>query len=64
MIHIKAAFLLVSYSDFERCFFSGGLSVLGLFSRVSGKWETLRKGDARTQPNYGATSWLRKVSHS
>ncbi len=64
MIHIKAAFLLVSYSDFERCFSSGGLSVLGLFSRVSGKWETLRKGDARMQPNYGVASWLCERSHA
>jgi general L-amino acid transport system permease protein len=39
----------------------GGFSVLALFAGVSGKWEVLKKGDARMQPNYGVASWLNLV---
>ena len=63
MMHVKAAVILVSYSEFERCFSDGGFSVLRLFSGVSGKWETFKKGNARMQPNYGVASWLREGSH-
>ncbi len=63
-MHVKAAFSLVSYSDFERCFSGGGLEVLSLFSAVSGKWQTLEKGDARMHPDNGVACWLREESHS
>jgi general L-amino acid transport system permease protein len=39
----------------------GGFSVLALFAGVSGKWEVLKKGDAKMQPNYGVASWLNLV---
>jgi general L-amino acid transport system permease protein len=39
----------------------GGFSVLGLFGGVSGKWETLKKGDARMRRDYGVASWLNLV---
>ncbi len=39
----------------------GGFSVLALFAGVSGKWEVLKKGDAKMQPDYGVASWLNLV---
>jgi general L-amino acid transport system permease protein len=39
----------------------GGFSVLALFAGVSGKWEVLKKGDAKMQPNYGVAGWLNLV---
>ena len=39
----------------------GGFSVLALFAGVNGKWETLKKGDATMQPNYGVAGWLNLV---
>jgi general L-amino acid transport system permease protein len=39
----------------------GGFSVLGLFAGVSGKWEYLKKGDAKMQPNFGVAGWLNLV---
>jgi len=39
----------------------GGFSVLALFAGVSGKWETLKKGDAMMQRNYGVAGWLNLV---
>jgi general L-amino acid transport system permease protein len=39
----------------------GGFSVLALFGSVSGKWEVLKKGDARMQPNFGVAGWLNLV---
>jgi len=39
----------------------GGLSVLSLFGGVSGKWETLKKGDARMRRDYGVAGWLNLV---
>jgi len=39
----------------------GGFSVLGLFAGVSGKWEVLKKGDAKMQRNYGVAGWLNLV---
>ena len=34
---------------------------MGLFAGVSGKWEVLKKGDARMQPNFGVAGWLNLV---
>jgi general L-amino acid transport system permease protein len=39
----------------------GGFSVLALFGGVSGKWEVLKKGDARMQRNFGVAGWLNLV---
>jgi general L-amino acid transport system permease protein len=39
----------------------GGFSVLSLFNGFTGKWEVLKKGDARMQPNFGVASWLNVV---
>ncbi len=64
MMHVKAAFLPVSYSEFERCVSDGGFSVPGLFSGVGGKRETFKKGNAGMRPDYGVASWLREGSRS
>jgi general L-amino acid transport system permease protein len=39
----------------------GGFSVLSLLNGFTGKWEVLKKGDARMQPNFGVASWLNLV---
>jgi general L-amino acid transport system permease protein len=39
----------------------GGFSVLALFGGVSGKWEVLKKGDARMRRDFGVASWLNLV---
>jgi general L-amino acid transport system permease protein len=39
----------------------GGFSVLSLFNGLSGKWEILKKGDARMRREYGVAGWLNLV---
>jgi general L-amino acid transport system permease protein len=39
----------------------GGFSVLDLFAGVAGKWEMLKKGDAKMHDNYGVAGWLNLV---
>jgi len=39
----------------------GGFSVLNFFGGVSGKWELLKKGDAKMHDNYGVAGWLNLV---
>ena len=39
----------------------GGFSVLNFFGGTSGKWELLKKGDAKMHDNYGVAGWLNLV---
>jgi len=39
----------------------GGFSVLALFAAANGKWEMLKKGDAKMHDNYGVAGWLNLV---
>jgi general L-amino acid transport system permease protein len=39
----------------------GGFSVLSLFGAANGKWEMLKKGDAKMHDNYGVAGWLNLV---
>jgi len=39
----------------------GGFSVLNFFGSTAGKWETLKRGDAKMQDNYGVAGWLNLV---
>jgi len=39
----------------------GGLSVLSLFAGMTGKWEVLKRGDAKMHDNYGVAGWLNLV---
>ena len=65
-ISLSISFVMNLYNEqvklVERTSVSGGgLSTLALFSGLSGKWETLKKGDAKMHDNYGVAGWLNLV---
>jgi general L-amino acid transport system permease protein len=65
-ISLSISFVMNLYNDqvklIERTTVTGGgLSVLHLFAGVSGKWETLKRGDAKMHDNYGVAGWLNLV---
>lgn len=38
-----------------------GFSFVDLFSSMTGRWESLKKGDARMRPGFGVAGWLNAV---
>jgi general L-amino acid transport system permease protein len=66
IISLSISFIMNLYNEqvklVERTSITGGgFSVLGLLDRFSGKWDVLKKGDARMQPSFGVASWLNLV---